>query len=58
MLNKKSINRKDLFLGLLLNALVIIAFILLYRAYLVPDKTNICQPPFEEPTTNVTNPVE
>ena len=58
MLDKKSINRKNLFLGLLLNILVIIVFILIYRAYLAPSQTNAYRATSEESTVNLTSPVE
>lgn len=35
---KKSINRKELILGILLNILVIIVFILIYHAYIVSPR--------------------
>lgn len=58
MLDKKSITRGSLFLGLLLNVLVIIVFILLYRAYLVPTQTSAYYTTFEESAVDLTNPVE
>ena len=58
MLDKKSITRKNLFLGLLLNVLVIIVFILLYRAYLAPSQIDAYRATSEESAVNLTNPVE
>jgi heme A synthase len=38
MLKKDSINRKHLLLGLLLNILVIIVFLLIYHAYIISPR--------------------
>jgi len=58
MLDKKSITGKSLFLSLLLNVLVVIVFILLYRAYLVPSWTDAYYATSEESAVNLANPVE
>ncbi len=42
-MGKNKINYKTFLLGLLLNALVIIVFILLYHAYIVEPKINTSQ---------------
>lgn len=42
-MNKKKINYQSFILGLVLNILVIIVFILLYHAYIVEPRINLPQ---------------